>query len=83
MLVLVIFDRPAHHFVHGFEDDEAVTPDERDVRVGAGLDIANQIGIEHERPAAQSSELDHAEFYVLFRGGGLGGGEAGDRHSIG
>ena len=67
MLVLVILDRPAHHFVHRFEDHEVVAADERDVRVGARLDVANQIGIEHEWLAAQSSELDHAEFYVLFR----------------
>ena len=56
--LLVQYGAP-HDFVHGLSHDHALAGGERDERVRSGFDIANQLGIEHERLAAESGQFDN------------------------
>lgn len=56
-----ILNAAANHLVWRFLHDDAFFRGQRNERIRAAFHVLNQVGVQHERLATQSRQLDHRQ----------------------
>ncbi len=58
-----VLDRPVDDLGHRLLNDDVITVDQRDRRVGILLDAPNELGVDHDGLAVESRDCDHVSSY--------------------